>query len=246
MRAYYGAAQAAVPADAVVCRHVIEHVPAPRELLQSIRAALAEHVGADVFFETPDVEWIRYQVLMEDFFYEHCSFFRADALAFCFRQSGFEGVSVERVFGGQYLWLHAVSRASSADGQPAPDSGSRIVAAAQRFEAREATLRATVETRLRGLRADGALAIWGAGAKGVTFLNHLDPDASLLDCVVDVNPRKQGRFVPGTGHAIIAPEALAARGVRHIIVMNPNYAAEIGEYVRLNRLPITLHTETTP
>jgi hypothetical protein len=45
--------------------------------------------------------------------------------------------------------------------------------------------------------------------------------------VVDVNPAKQGRFIPGTGHPIIAPTALADFGVTHVLAMNPNYHAEI-------------------
>ena len=47
-----------------------------------------------------------------------------------------------------------------------------------------------------------------------------------LDCVVDVNPNKQGAFIPGTGHPIVAPEALSARNIRNVILMNPNYRLE--------------------
>ena len=74
---------------------------------------------------------------------------------------------------------------------------------------------------------EGAVAVWGAGAKGVTFAGLVDPDASRIDCVVDINPAKQGRFIPGTGHPIVPPDALAARGVRHVVPMNPAYRAEI-------------------
>jgi hypothetical protein len=61
----------------------------------------------------------------------------------------------------------------------------------------------------------------------VTFTGIADPDRRLLDCVVDVNPRKQGCFLPGTGHPILAPGALAERDVRHAVLLNPNYHAEI-------------------
>jgi len=49
---------------------------------------------------------------------------------------------------------------------------------------------------LEDLRQHGKVALWGAGAKGATFANLLDPECSLLDCVVDINPNKQGRFIP--------------------------------------------------
>ena len=34
----------------------------------------------------------------------------------------------------------------------------------------------------------GAIALWGAGAKGVTLANLVDPEQTLFECVVDVNP----------------------------------------------------------
>ena len=69
--------------------------------------------------------------------------------------------------------------------------------------------------------------IWGAGSKGVTFLNLVDPGARAFVAAVDLNPVKQNRFVSGTGHPIVAPEAL--RGIRptHVLVMNPLYRDEI-------------------
>jgi len=72
----------------------------------------------------------------------------------------------------------------------------------------------------------GKVAVWGAGAKGVTFVNLFDPDGGLLDSVIDLNPRKQGHYVPGTGHPIVDHKEAGARGVRTAILMNPNYRAE--------------------
>ena len=81
--------------------------------------------------------------------------------------------------------------------------------------------------RWKRRRARGGVAVWGAGAKGATFVNLVDPDARLVTCLVDVNPRKQGRFVAGTGHAVVAPDQLTPQGVATVIIMNPNYETEI-------------------
>ena len=70
------------------------------------------------------------------------------------------------------------------------------------------------------------MALWGAGAKGVTVANLLDPHCVLIDCVVDLNPNKQGHFIPGTGHPIVSPSELLGRGVKNAILMNPNYRQE--------------------
>ena len=69
--------------------------------------------------------------------------------------------------------------------------------------------------------------IWGAGAKGVMFLNPLQvAGGSGLDRVVDINPRKQGHFVPLSGQRIIGPERLLQDPPDLVIVMNPEYECE--------------------
>jgi hypothetical protein len=45
--------------------------------------------------------------------------------------------------------------------------------------------------------------------------------------VVDVNPAKQGKFLPGTGHPIVSPEAAVKAGAIAVLVFNPNYVAEV-------------------
>ncbi len=70
------------------------------------------------------------------------------------------------------------------------------------------------------------VALWGAGAKGVTFANLVEPRQKWIDCVVDLNPQKQGRFIPGTGHPITSYKELGRRGVTTAILMDPNYRDE--------------------
>ncbi|MGH7268246.1 MAG: class I SAM-dependent methyltransferase, partial [Candidatus Rokuibacteriota bacterium] len=70
-------------------------------------------------------------------------------------------------------------------------------------------------------------AVWGAGAKGVMFLNLLDLGPDAVPVVVDQNPRKQGGYLPGTGQAIVPPAALRDHGIRTVLVMNPNYRDEV-------------------
>ena len=45
--------------------------------------------------------------------------------------------------------------------------------------------------------------------------------------VVDINPPKQGKFLPVTGHEVIGPAALASAPPDTVIVMNPIYLPEI-------------------
>lgn len=70
------------------------------------------------------------------------------------------------------------------------------------------------------------MGLWGAGAKGATLANLVDPNASLLACVVDINANKQGKFIAGTGHPITDLEGAVDRGVKTLILMNPEYREE--------------------
>jgi hypothetical protein len=69
--------------------------------------------------------------------------------------------------------------------------------------------------------------VWGAGAKAVTFLNIIDPAGALITHVVDVNPRKAGRFIGGSGQQIVDPSAVSELRPEVVILMNPIYRNEI-------------------
>ncbi|MFZ5871126.1 MAG: SAM-dependent methyltransferase, partial [Actinomycetota bacterium] len=81
----------------------------------------------------------------------------------------------------------------------------------------------------RAARGD-RLALWGAGSKGVTFLNAVDEAARLS--VVDLNPNKWGRYLPGTGHLIEEPRSLVERPVATVLITNPVYRDEIAAELR--------------
>jgi SAM-dependent methyltransferase len=220
---YYDSECADVPADVIVCRHVIEHVPRPLPMLEDIKRALACAPKARIFFETPCVEWILTNQVVWDFFYEHCSYFSAGSLSTAFQTAGFEVQNVEHVFEGQYLWLEATLPGTTSSIDKRPGS---VVAQAQTFARSETKLKEEWSRKIGALAAKGKVALWGAGAKGVTFANLIDGSRQLIDCVLDLNPLKQGHYIPGTGHPIVSYQALTERGVSTAILMNPNYREE--------------------
>jgi SAM-dependent methyltransferase len=229
-RRFYDAQCAQTPADVVVCRHVIEHVADPLALLRQVRAALRERPNARVFFETPCVRWILREQVVWDFFYEHCSLFCADSLRLAFERTGFEVLQVRQDFGGQYLWLEARPAMESVPHArvATPATGASDLAdLARAYGACEVSQLQQWAQALKRWRAEGPVALWGAGAKGVTFAYLLDPQTRQIDCVVDINPAKQGGYVAGSGHAIVAPAELRRRGVATVVLMNPNYRQEV-------------------
>lgn len=227
------------PIDAVVSRHVIEHIADPVDFLQDIRRAIGTSAQPKLMIETPCLDWIVEHDVLFDFFYEHCSYFTAETLRYALARAGYRALKIERLFDGQYLWAEAEPAPTAAMATPAPAPaglGAAIAAIGRRGEARLATWCAALAEH----RGRGTLALWGAGAKGATLAALADPDATLVDCLIDINPRKQGGFTAVTGHPIVAPADAAARGVRSVVLMNPNYRAEIVAMIDAARLPFTV------
>ncbi|HAC60499.1 MAG TPA: methyltransferase [Rhodobiaceae bacterium] len=211
--------------NVVVSRHTIEHVPDPISFLSSIREALGSGSTARMWVETPCVEWILKNRAMQDFFYEHCSLFTAGSLAFALERSGFRSPRISRVFGGQYLWAEAVACQSVEVSEPQTAGYEPLDTVRKEFLERwRAEIAAAAD--------QGRVALWGAGAKGVSFALLSDPEQRMIDHVVDVNPVKQRKYLPGSGLLVLSPEEAAKRIAKTVFVMNPNYLDEISATAR--------------
>jgi SAM-dependent methyltransferase len=229
----YGPAHGDLKADLICARHVIEHLPRPAELLDLLRSAIGKRRDVLVCFETPRLEWILDRLAFWDVFYEHCSYFTMGVFRYLFERCGFVVTLARSAFQQQYQWLEARPGAAGArDHRPDPTLIAALHGRLQTFARQAADHRAAWAARVAALAEAGGCAVWGAGAKGVSFLNALGPAADLIPAVVDVNPRKQGCHVPGTGQLIVPPGGLRAYPVRHVLVMNPNYADEVRALLR--------------
>jgi SAM-dependent methyltransferase len=206
------------PADFICCRHVLEHVEDPRALLRSLAP------DATVYFEMPDGGYMLREAAIWDLIYEHPNHFTAPALRRLFEDAGYGVLDLGSSFGGQYLYIEA---ARGRNGHPPGPSAADLAPHVSAFaDAHRSKLRAW-EERLGELSAAGrTVAVWGAGSKGVSFLNTV-PGGDAVAHVVDLNPRKHGRYVPGTGQRIVAPDALCGTNVDAVLVMNRLYTDEI-------------------
>lgn len=81
--------------------------------------------------------------------------------------------------------------------------------------------------RLQSLARQGRRVVaWGSGGRGVSFLNNMG-DCGRIEYVVDINPERQHKYIPGSGQQIIAPAELAAVAPDVIVLTNPTYEDEI-------------------
>jgi len=223
----------AAGSDLVVFRHVLEHVASPLDFLARLRGALEGRPGAAVYCEVPNGAYLVAAGFLWDVIYEHVFYFTPLALRRLFRAAGFAVRSIEEAFGRQFLGLIAEPDGRPAAGPfPAQEVGEDVRSAVLAFGKAYGTAVPAWRERCRRWRLDGRrVVLWGAGSKGATFLNLVDPGGGAIACAVDVNPRKQGHFIPGTGHRIVAPELLAEIDPHIVLVTNPVYREEIGRFV---------------
>jgi len=211
--------------DLYCARHVLEHIPEPLDFLQKLRPAIAEG-HATLYLEVPAGEAVFGGDASFDLVYPHVSYFSSAALAGLLGRAGFVVDRIDRRFGGQYLSIEA--RAATGPIDPVPEReiagfADQARGAASRLDERLEAVRA----RIDATRADGReSALWGAGAKAVAFLALLE---RRVDAVVDINPRKRGSFLPGSGTVVDAPETLGANPPEVVFILNRMYRAEIVE-----------------
>jgi SAM-dependent methyltransferase len=210
-------------ADLVCSRHVLEHIGDPRSFISTLRDGLRA-LQTPVFFEVPNSLYTLRDGGVWDVIYEHHSFFSPSSLARLFWECGFEPVEVEETYAGQFLTIHAMTgRGTGALSIVCPEALNRTVEAfSQNYQAKIGFWKG----QLNALDKAKAKAVaWGAGAKTTMFLNLLRP--SSIDHVVDVNPRKWGKFMIGTGQQIVAPEFLKDYCPTLVLLTNGYYASEV-------------------
>ncbi len=89
---------------------------------------------------------------------------------------------------------------------------------------------------LIGLKRQGKQIVgYGAPAKGNTLLNYCGIGTDFLDYTVDLNPAKQGRYLPGTHIPIYAPDKLKETRPDYVLILPWNLKDEIVSQTRYIR-----------
>jgi SAM-dependent methyltransferase len=235
---FYSRRTGVLEADAVVCRHTLEHVRDVALLVRTLRRALEDRPQTRVFFEVPDVLRVLREGAFWDVYYEHCSYFTAGSLARLFRREGFAVDDVRLGFDDQYILLEARPVGGRAGDQAFPAEEMPVVVrgAVAAYEERVSAAVLHWRERVEGAHARGErVAIWGSGSKCVAFLSETGL-ADKIDAVVDVNPHRQGHYLPCSGMRVDAPQSLIERAPQLVVVMNPVYVPEISAQLAAMRV----------
>lgn len=215
--------------DAVICRHVVEHVPEIGAFLRELHDIATAAGDPIVVLETPRFEWIVEHLCLWDVFYEHCNYISTPALGYLCRVAGFRVVRHRSVFRAQYQVLELrLARRPMSDRSTAP--GVPESARLEFFAERAREHLDDLAAKFSAARDGRPWGVWGAGAKGVALVNQIVGPSPA--CVIDSNPAKQGGVVPGTHIPIVAPDDARVLELGLVVIANPAYADEIGSVLR--------------
>lgn len=213
--------------------NVLAHVPDINDFVAGI-AVIMRSAGIAVI-ETPWLVELVRGCEFDTIYHEHVFYYSLTALRELFDRHGLQIIDVE------HLTLHGGSLrlTVAGDGRAANpavaetlerehQAGVATDAYYADFADRVERIRTRTVELLRAHRAAGGrVAAYGAAAKGTVLLNHFGIDASLVDFVVDRNPHKQGRRMPGVSIPVVAPEALVERQPGLVLLLAWNFEHEI-------------------
>jgi hypothetical protein len=192
-------------AHGLILRHVLEHIQNPIAFLEMLK--IANNSSGKIYIEVPCFDWICKRKAWFDVFYEHVNYFRLTD----FKRMFGEVVESGSLFGGQYLYVIAELSSLTI---PKIDMNDRV-----NFPIEFTS----------SINDHNGVVIWGGASKGVIFSLLKERAGCPIDAVIDINPAKQGKFLPGTGLLVKSPEHSLEKlpPGSTIFVMNSNYLEEI-------------------
>lgn len=224
-----------IRADLVAANNVLAHVPDIAGFVAGFPHVLAPE--GVVTFEFPHLLNLLRETQFDTIYHEHYSYLSLGVVERVLAGAALRVFDVEKIptHGGS-LRVFACHAAAGHLARPGLDKLRADERAARLdrldgyagFAGRVAAVRDNFLAFLRATRAEGGtVAAYGAAAKGNTFLNVCGVTADDIPFVVDANPEKQGRLLPGSHIPVRAADALAGHRPDYVLILPWNLADEI-------------------
>ncbi len=231
-------------ADLMVANNVLAHVPDINSFVQGFTQLLKPQ--GVVTFEFPHLMRLVGQTQFDTIYHEHFSYLSLTAVKRIFDFNGLQIFDVQEIptHGGS-LRVFAQRKDEGKHNTTAKVEIliTREVAVGMRteqyytdFQKRANDIKhELIKFLMESKRQGKNVVAYGAAAKGNTLLNYAGVRSDLLSFVVDRNPAKQGKFLPGTRIPIVDEARLHKEHPDYVVILPWNLKAEITEqlaYIR--------------
>lgn len=218
-----------IPGAALVCRHALEHIPDVRDFLSLLHKWATRDSERVLLIEIPDAERIFEERAFWDIYYEHCNYFTLATATLAFEIAGFDVLSARRLYGGQYLVIEARARPAAIAATPHVPHDLLTEYKAFANDVRSA-IDYCAESVSTLTNTGRPLLLWQGAAKTVGFMSAL-PNGHRIAGAIDLNPFRDGRFLPGSGLPVYGPDKLPSLAPQFVVLMNPVYLEEVRQMV---------------
>ena len=223
-------------ADLTAANNVLAHVPDINDFVRGF-AELLKPSGVATF-EFPHLYQLVTERQFDTIYHEHFSYLSFTTVREIFLTQGLSVFDVEEIgtHGGS---LRVFAQRTDSGKHPVSEhvgqilelesgAGMRTLSFYEGFErdaeiAKSKLLEILVDAKLSGK----TVAAYGAAAKGNTFLNYAGVKSDLISFVVDRNPAKQGKWMPGSRIPIVGEERLRNERPEVIIILPWNIKSEV-------------------
>jgi SAM-dependent methyltransferase len=231
-------------ADLMAANNVLAHVPDINDFAKGFSILLKPHGVAT--FEFPHLLNLIKEVQFDTIYHEHFSYLSLTTVNAIFSANGLSIFDVEEhpTHGGS---LRVFAQRADTGKQSLTDrlremlqreelAGMRSGAFYADFQSKAEKVKDDFLSFLIEARRDGKkVAAYGAAAKGNTLLNFAGVRPDLLPFVVDKNPSKQGKFMPGSRIPIVDEVRLHSENPDYVVLLPWNLYSELStqlDYIR--------------
>lgn len=223
-------------ADLTAANNVLAHVPDPNDFARGF-ATVLKPTGVATF-EFPHLLSLIAEAQFDTIYHEHYSYLSLTAVQRIFAANGLAVFDVERLstHGGS---LRVFAQRSDTGPQPVGERVAAMLAEEQAvgvetpsyygaLQGQAETIAADLVAFLTQVRAEGkTVAGYGAAAKGNTLMNFAGVRPHLVGFVVDRNPAKQGKFLPGSRIPVVSEDRLKADKPDYVLILPWNLKDEV-------------------
>ena len=223
-------------ADLTAANNVLAHVPDINDFVAGF-AILLKPQGVSTF-EFPHLMNLVKFAQFDTIYHEHFSYLSLTAVKTIFKANGLTVFDVEELptHGGSLrvyaqrsdTGQHAISPRVAEMLKREDDVGMRTAAYYGKTQADAVRIKRDLWRFLLQAQEEGkTVAAYGAAAKGNTLLNYAGVRDDLVKFVIDLNPAKQNKFMPGSRIPMVGPDVLNTVKPDYMLILPWNLEKEI-------------------